>query len=266
MSLTQYGIAHLGLLPLRSEPSDRSELCTQLLFGETYQVLEESENRKWLYIRNDFDQYEGWLDKTQYYAISQGQHEACLAQDIMLSADFPGILQRNGGQLLLSPGSPLPPDSLNLGNYSGHSIPASPHWDKAVAQAIALKYRYTPYLWGGKGLMGIDCSGFTQQVYRLAGVALRRDAYQQAEQGKAQSLANAQGGDLAFFAREGRIVHVGILLDRKRVPALAEQLVDGEYLIIHALEGVRIDKLDARGIFNLDQSYYSHSLSHIRTF
>ena len=46
-----------------------------------------------------------------------------------------------------------------------------------------MMYLNAPYLWGGRGPLGIDCSGFTQMVYRLQGVELPRDAYQQAEVG-----------------------------------------------------------------------------------
>ena len=109
-----------------------------------------------------------------------------------------------------------------------------------------------PYLWGGKSTFGIDCSGLTQQVYKLGGYELPRDAYQQAELGEVLSFVEeAEPGDLAFFDNaDGKIIHVGIIL--------------GDYKIIHAHGKVRIDPFDSNGIFNTDSQKYSHKLRFIK--
>ncbi len=113
-----------------------------------------------------------------------------------------------------------------------------------------LTYRYlnTPYLWGGKSSVGIDCSGFTQQVFKILGIPLLRDAYQQATQGEAvNSLVEATCGDLAFFDNEqSRITHVGIMIDNKT--------------IIHASGYVRIDKIDEEGITHSITGKRTHKL------
>jgi cell wall-associated NlpC family hydrolase len=109
-----------------------------------------------------------------------------------------------------------------------------------------------PYLWGGKNPFGIDCSGFTQIVYKLNGYKLPRDASQQVELGTPLSFVEeAEAGDLAFFDNEeGNIVHVGILLNNEQ--------------IIHASGSVRIDKYDHYGIFNKSLGKYSHSMRVIK--
>ena len=113
-------------------------------------------------------------------------------------------------------------------------------------------YLNAPYLWGGKTPFGIDCSGFTQMVYKLNGFALPRDAYQQAEIGETLSFVEeAEPGDLAFFDDdEGNIIHVGMVLEQGT--------------IIHASGKVRIDALDHQGIYNKELKNYSHKLRLIK--
>jgi len=103
-------------------------------------------------------------------------------------------------------------------------------------------------LWGGRSPFGIDCSGFTQMVYKLCGMPLKRDAWMQAEQGQdIHLLDETQPGDLAFFDNEeGRIIHVGILTTKNR--------------IIHASGKVRLDSIDHQGIFNSETKRYTHNL------
>jgi hypothetical protein len=117
---------------------------------------------------------------------------------------------------------------------------------------IALKYINAPYAWGGKNPFGIDCSGFTQMVYKISGYKLFRDAYQQATQGKeVASLKEARPGDIVFFKNSAnKIIHVGILLN--------------EHRIIHASGRVRVDQLTAEGIVHAETQQLTHTFSHIR--
>ena len=118
----------------------------------------------------------------------------------------------------------------------------------------AKEFLNVPYLWGGKSFFGIDCSGFTQIIYKIHGIKIPRDAYQQAEIGDALTfIEEAKPGDLAFFEnKEGRIHHVGIILADQK--------------IIHAHGKVRIDSLDSTGIFNKDQNKHTHKLRFIRSY
>ena len=106
-------------------------------------------------------------------------------------------------------------------------------------------------LWGGRTMLGIDCSGLVQVVLKSCGVSVLRDASLQAKQGDDVSFENRTAGDLAFFKNDkGNIVHVGIVMD------------NGE--IIHSSGKVRIDKLDSKGIINIETGEYSHILSHLK--
>jgi cell wall-associated NlpC family hydrolase len=124
---------------------------------------------------------------------------------------------------------------------------------RAYIAARAIQYLNAPYLWGGKSIFGIDCSGFVQTICKMAGIRLERDAARQALQGTLVSFsAEARQGDLAFFDNhEGRIVHSGIILEGGR--------------IIHASGRVRIDKLDHHGIFCQETGKYTHQLRLIRS-
>jgi len=117
---------------------------------------------------------------------------------------------------------------------------------------IAMKYVHAPYLWGGKTPFGIDCSGFSQMVFRICGYSISRDAWQQASQGKpVDNFNDALPGDLAFFKNaEGKVSHVGIVLSDSR--------------IIHASGRVRIDRLTEKGIVAGETSEISHTFSHLR--
>lgn len=254
----EFGICHLSIVPVRAEPSDKSEQVTQLLFGEHFEILEHSE--KWVRLRISYDQYEGWIDRKQFKAISEQEFERLRNTDYWLSLDVVNPAEKsNKENINLVIGSTLPFfDGLHfkLGEeqytYFGKSARVQTKILPERLEEIAFSFLNAPYLWGGRSPFGIDCSGFTQVVFKMMGVALKRDAWQQAEQG---SLVNFFEetilGDLAFFDNEeGRITHVGLVLPGGR--------------IIHASGRVRVDVFDHQGIFNTEAKKYSHKLRIIR--
>ncbi|WP_248723119.1 C40 family peptidase [Seonamhaeicola sp. ML3] len=245
----QYGICSLSIVPLRGEPANTSELVTQVLYGDHFKVLEQRKN--WSKVRLAFDKYEGWIDNKQYQEISQDQYKALDKDTPRLSNDLVEFVQNSRGQLhpiLL--GSSLNALSILKHSYDGNIIDGKT--DKKNIIKTAFLYLGTPYLWGGKTPFGIDCSGFTQMVYKLNGYKLLRDASQQATQGEALSfIEESEPGDLAFFDNsEGIITHVGLIMK--------------DNYIIHAHGEVRIDRLDHSGIYNVDKKIHTHKLRVIK--
>ena len=245
----RYGICNLSIVPLRLEPSDKSELVSQLLYGDFFKVLEQ--RKSWSKIKLSFDDYEGWIDNKQFVEISQEDFDKLNSEPLKLSSDLVEFVENENNQLFAIPiGSVL--NGLNiLGHrHDGSYLDTIQFKEHIIISAF--NYLNTPYLWGGKTPFGIDCSGFTQMVYKLNGYKLLRDASQQATQGDVLSfIEESEPGDLAFFDNdEGQIVHVGIILK--------------DNYIIHAHGKVRIDRLDHTGIYNVDTNKHSHKLRVIK--
>ena len=244
-----YGICNLSIIPLRATAADTSELVSQVLYGEIFKVLEV--RSKFSRIRLAFDSYEGWIDNKQFAILAQKEYETLRAESPELSSDLVDFITTSQNQLLsICLGSSLNGVQLLNHSFEGQSI--SETFKKEQLEKTALLYINSPYLWGGKTPFGIDCSGFTQMVYKLNGYKLKRDASQQAIQGEALSfIEESEPGDLAFFDNtEGNITHVGIILKNN--------------FIIHAHGKVRIDGLDHSGIFNYESRTYSHKLRVIK--
>ena len=255
-----YGVCNLTVIPLRAEPSDKAEIKTQLLFGDAFKILERLE--KWILIETLYENYQGWMDPKQYTPISEADAQEWLQQKAIVDLSLTASVQKTNGETIqLVPGCTLPflkDNQLRLGETSytfngAERLPNAEHFAQEVA-AAARFFLNAPYLWGGRTPWGIDCSGLTQQVYKHFGMAILRDASQQATQGETVNfLAEAKCGDLAFFDNaEGRIIHVGILLS-------AEE-------IIHASGRVKIDRIDNEGIYSEELGKRTHQLRIIKRF
>lgn len=252
-------ICHLSVVPVRKDPSDRSEMTTQLLFGDLVEIKGEQGN--WREIRILDDGYTGWVDKKQLEVLTDEEALILSSSPYVLSTESVHTATcSKGGYLHLVAGSRLPyyrdkeftvSDCLFL--FAGNTIIPSRPTPAAVHQH-AMMYLHSPYLWGGKSPFGIDCSGFTQMVFKLNGVSLPRDAWQQALTGEPlEKNEERRTGDLAFFVNDQqKVVHVGLMLDDLR--------------IIHASGKVRIDTLDQQGIVNGDTKQYSHQLFSVRRY
>ena len=253
-----FGIVSLSVVPVRAEPSDASEMVSQLLFGETFTILQEKE--KWIEIQSTHDGYQGWLCRKQWTAIDEDAFQNASSKDGICS-DLVEMLRFEGNEenSLICFGSLLPDFDGKTGKgrigdrsyvYSGAVETFSNKRENIISAAFT--YLNTPYLWGGRSPFGIDCSGLTQMAYRCGGVDLPRDAKDQAELGQALSfIEESVAGDLAFFANEeGRITHVGILLDNNQ--------------ILHASGKVRIDSIDQTGIYNKAENKHTHELRVIK--
>jgi cell wall-associated NlpC family hydrolase len=245
----QYGICDLSIVPLRVEPSDSCELVSQVLYGEIFKVLER--RKSWSRIRLAFDKYEGWIDNKQFQFISEKEYTSFSKKDPIYVADLVEFIGDKNNQLCPIPlGASLQGLSLLQQTHDGNVIKGQKNKSNLIDTAFL--YLNAPYLWGGKTPFGIDCSGFTQMVYKLNGYALLRDASQQASQGEALSfIEESEPGDLVFFDNaEGDIIHVGIMMK--------------DNYIIHAHGKVRIDRLDHSGIYNVEKREHTHKLRVIK--
>ncbi len=249
-----FGICNLAMIPLRLEPSDRSEIVSQVLFGEHFEILEQL--KQWTRIRMQYDDYEGWIDFKQLQLISEASFNQLSSEAIVLNADLIEYITTPSNSLIPIPlGSSLSfinHKEINISNFDFEGTKTSGEKTKGSLINTALMYFNAPYLWGGKTPFGIDCSGFTQMVYKLNGYKLLRDASQQSMQGEALSfIEESEQGDLAFFDNEeGNIIHVGIIME--------------DNYIIHASGKVRIDRLDHLGIFNAETNKHTHKLRVIK--
>jgi gamma-D-glutamyl-L-lysine dipeptidyl-peptidase len=255
-----YGICNLSLVPCRKAPSNASEMVTQLLFGEHFTVLESRDG--WAKIVTAYDQYECFVNEKQFSPISFKTFSELEKEHAVLSNEFISILHNKSSSAFfpLLIGSVLPfykNGTLHFEkeefSFEGNIIHAEKKSSPAGLIETAKQFLEAPYLWGGRSVFGIDCSGFTQLVFKLCGIKLPRDAYQQATVGTTLSFVEeAKAGDLAFFDNEaGKIVHVGIIMENS--------------FIIHASGKVRIDKFDHHGIFNAEKKKYSHNLRLIKS-
>jgi hypothetical protein len=248
----EFGICHLNCVAIRKDPSDQSEMISQLLFGDTFQVIDSTD--KWIRVHTDYDYYEGWVMKIQIKPLDKSAHERMLKNNVYYSGEMVTMVSDKDDHLqIISLGASLPLyqaphftiDDMQY-TFDGDVIHGK--MEKQHLVMTAYKYLNTPFLWGGKSPFGIDCSGFTQMVYKINGHQLFRDAHQQASQGEVLSfIEESEPGDLAFFDNdEGEIIHAGILLPNNH--------------IIHCHGKVRIDRIDQSGIYNVDTQRHSHKL------
>tara|TARA_B100001540_G_scaffold63417_1_gene57009 strand:+ start:6269 stop:7033 length:765 start_codon:yes stop_codon:yes gene_type:complete len=249
-----YGISELSVIPIRKEANDKSEMINQILFGEHFKIFKK--DKKWSKISLSHDGYEGWICNKQWTEIKKETYNKIEKETTKITTDIIQSIKKKEPQPIVI-GSILPfykngyiiiEDKKY--KFNGSFSSGSNKRKKIIENSLI--YLNAPYLWGGRSPFGIDCSGLTQMVYRLQGIRIPRDAYQQAEIGKTvNKLEESCLGDLAFFENNNnQVTHVGIILNKNK--------------IIHASGKVRIDKIDKKGIFNIDTNKYTHKLKLIK--
>ena len=255
------GICVLSVVPVRSEPNERAEMVSQLLFGELFEIMEAT--GCWLKIVMLFDRYEGWIEVKQCKRLSDPELELMQSLNTYVASDVVQLLYNKTTKINIPIvcGSSLPgliSSSMNIAGeeyeYESEYIDPLKFIDGKKISEVAMQYLNAPYLWGGRSPFGIDCSGFTQIVMKICGVNIPRDAAQQAQKGKTiDFISEALPGDLAFFENaDNQIIHTGILLN--------------ERMIIHASGMVRIDSIDHEGIYNVVAQRYTHKLKLISRY
>ncbi|MGH2563045.1 MAG: NlpC/P60 family protein [Ginsengibacter sp.] len=259
----QYAVCCVPVSPLRAEPSHKSEMVSQNLFGEKSIIIERTVVDPiaigWAKVILKYDGYQGWCQLSHLVEIDEDHYTNA---DKDLTAGWVNEVDYNGHRMFVPMGCLLSAFKNGKALWRKNSVhfkgeiwnPTEIKITNKIITQVAYKFLNTSYLWGGKSVFGIDCSGFAQMTYKFLNVYLPRDAWQQGEGGTVINfLQEASCGDLAFFDNEsGNIIHVGILLNNHE--------------IIHSSGKVRVDKIDTHGILNLETKQRTHTLRIIKRY
>lgn len=262
-------INNCPVTPVREEPSEAAEQATQLLFGEVCEVVDHLPG--WTKIRSTMDGQTGWVSAKMVTPVSE-EAKKQWGDEAMGVVTVPMAVATDiatGEKRMLTIGTRLPNyadgtfivlekqyqiDPSCVYEIKGERLEVKGEEVVRVAKSLL----NVPYLWGGKNMMGFDCSGFVQTVYSVFGIQLLRNAREQITQGEVvNSLAESQPGDLVFFDHSDRdpnatkISHVGMLISPTQV--------------IHCSGCVHIDRIDEMGVY-LSNGEMTHHLVQIKRY
>lgn len=251
----EYAIVVVPAAPVRRKAKHQSEMVNQLLFGDAVKVLK-SKREIWYKVQSLYDLYEGWVTVHMLEPVAESQ--ARQSNPYITIAPV-STIELGDTSMQVPAAASLPAFADGTGQIGRHiyhfkgqaALRSKEELTPELITDTAMAWLNAPYLWGGRTLMGIDCSGFVQIVFKVLGIDLPRDAWQQAQEGiTVNKLKESIAGDLVFFDDRDEIVHVGILLAADKV--------------IHASGRVRIDKIDKKGIIHSETGKRTHSLRVIK--
>jgi len=258
--MSSFGICHIAITPLRAEPTSKSEMVSQLLFGELFQLMEI--NGDWWFVKSLHDDYLGWVDKKQVLLVSEMGFEKLSSQKQSYSNELVQLVFNHQLNRFIPIvfGSSIPHLENKLFfidetkyTFDGEVLALEKPKAQNIIEAAQI-YLNAPYLWGGRSPFGIDCSGFIQMIFKVNGIFLKRDAQEQAQIGETVNfISDTLPGDVVFFDNnEGLITHTGLIIGKNK--------------IMHASGSVRIDVIDHYGIYNYEENKYTHKLRLIKRY
>jgi gamma-D-glutamyl-L-lysine dipeptidyl-peptidase len=258
---TYFGICRQAYIPMRAEPSEKSEQISQVLFGELFTLLESDNTSNFSFINLEFDGYTGWINTKTITYLDKNDFEKYKNKKQFTSKQAYTFLENKSyglSGLLIGAGSTFYEGEDQIGILK-QEFKVPEHFFDTIIPDLRSEIQHSakqmisiPYLWGGRSSFGFDCSGFVQNLYKQIGIAIPRDTKDQIAKGDTINFFHeARTGDLAFFDNdESVIIHVGLILEGNR--------------IIHASGSVKIDKLDHQGIYSEEHGKYSHKLRLIK--
>jgi hypothetical protein len=241
-------IVSKGVVNLRGEPRQQSELLSQYLLGEKFVILSKEGN---YYSAETDDEITGWVHQSGLIINDSGTSDDDIFSDrLVICVSHYSILHEKESRDSLPVAQVFLGTILNLDEPITNYYLKTREWlraklpDKTIAFLnkndfnVLVNYEerhyYSPktavdtalsligvsYLWGGTTPAGLDCSGMVQLACRMAGKKLPRNSYQQAEMGNSLETDNdflsLQAGDLLFFSEGERVSHVGLSLGSGR--------------------------------------------------
>lgn len=228
----------LSVIPMRCKPSHTSEMISQILYGETLQLIDKQNN--WIFVSTLHDNYQGWVQEKQLKSVKSPSSPILLVSK-------PLVQSLNNRNSYLPMGA-----RVVIHEVANEDVTETMEMSAESLVHLGEKFLGVPYVWGGRTAMGIDCSGYVQLLFMMHGLQLPRDAYQQAEVGKVILYEDRNSGHLAYFCNpEGKINHVGLLVDKNT--------------IIHASAEVRKDTFVREGIYNEESQELTHVLHSIKS-
>ena len=234
-----YGIIDLNIVPVRKKNNAKSEMINQLFFGEIITIIKSKE--KWSFISSNIDKYQGWIRNLHFKLIKKSDYKLLSKSDSVFSKSEI-IIKNDTSEITIPTGSLL--SSVKFLNYS--YVDEGEY--KSLLETIK-SFINSPYLWGGKTKNGVDCSGLVQSIFKTLNIILPRDSKEQSNFG-VEIKEGYKLGDLAFFGENAnKISHVGILVNNET--------------IVHAYGKVRMDKINSRGIYNIEEERITHFLQKV---
>jgi len=252
MAVIDYGICRLSIVPVRPE-AGAGDQSSQLLFGEPYTVASQSKDHKWLKIITA-DETTGWIETLQHHSVSAEYFTQVSNADFKITTDVVSTILYKKTQMVIVMGSIVPISVSELFKmdeqfaFNGESKSLGQRRDFEYLKTVATRYVNAPQQAGGRSPFGIDAASLVHMVYRIAGYPIPRTL--EAQQAAGKKVKDAVPGDLAFFGKNGKASHVGIVLDDQK--------------IIHCSGRVRIDYLVEDGLLATESKLFTHELTGLR--
>jgi len=234
-----FGMASVGIVPLRKEPADSAEMVSEILLGELFQII--GKQKKWWQVKALLGDYTGWINANEGYKLPDKELHEWLALNKNPQNRSPYFTFKAGNtydQCLVTPGSVIQICGDTI-QYPFGKYPITSEPEKLKGSGLletARSFLGTPYLWGGRTDTGVDCSGFVQAVLIQHGIIFPRDSVDQSQAVPLHTTDKIEKedvipGDIIYFnPKSNQISHVGFYL--------------GDGLLLHAAGKVRVQQID----------------------